>query len=386
MESTERSEKARRAVTPCGLSRWVLVTYYSVAIGLTAYCISAIEPMKTLLRNANVLPELSDKQRETALIDIMSFGFTSSLFGALAMGAMTDFVGAKFTAVMGQLLFITGYALLLLVPQPPLAVLYAGAICLGVAFFAIFTSHLTVAALFPGNTTLVLAVLGAAPDIGLLIPTILAQAANRFGMRPTIGTYLALVVVLAVVDFFLVPLKGFESVSDDALEIDEGTATESVNLSPEAPNRQPNKSIGYAGLSLWQQLLTVHFWLFTLFTCLNQFRKLKYSQLVKRIMETTATSSGYSAKTAAKYVYAFNLALPVAFIPALIQGGFTNYFGIPAGMVLQNTWGVLLYGFCSIPFLPLQVLSIMFYQLMSSYAFGICFASLVRFPNSQIHF
>eukprot|EP00382_Lankesteria_abbotti_P002106 CAMPEP_0113844748 /NCGR_PEP_ID=MMETSP0372-20130328/396_1 /TAXON_ID=340204 /ORGANISM="Lankesteria abbotti" /LENGTH=453 /DNA_ID=CAMNT_0000813759 /DNA_START=127 /DNA_END=1488 /DNA_ORIENTATION=- /assembly_acc=CAM_ASM_000359 len=318
--------------------------------------------MKALMRDANVQANAPDQ--ELALVSITNAGFVTSIMGAIIAGAFCDLLGPKITAMAGQLLFALGYVLIFFVNPDNLTVQLIGASSMGLAHSAIFNSHTSCASLFPANATLVLAILGSGPDVSLAIPVVLFKIGASIGVHKAIAYYLCVVAGVFVLEFFLVPMKVFsppEDVKDD----------------DSSPSSVPRRSAGgFTRLTLAGQLATPHFWVFTVFTGLNMFRKLHYTQLVKPIMESIATTTGNDAGV---YVSGFKNAMPLAMIPALLMGVFTNWKGVVAGLYLENLWGVLLYGCCSFAVMPLQWASILFFNFMSSYVFGILYAFLATY-------
>lgn len=218
--------------------------------------------------------------------------------------------------------------------------------------------------------------LRAGADVSLFLPYLIFSIAGHYGDGPSsvkkaIVQYLLCLVVPAIfLDLFLLPLKPFRSSTE---EIAEQTP---LFEDPEAPKtkqvieKKKNQSTApyFHTLGLGQQLKTLDIWLFVLLLVFAFARKKHFSLMIRPIMMELDNDPAKTSGTF--YANLFNQLVPVGFIPAILWGALVDKFGINACMFSSNTLGIIFCTTALIPWMPLQLFTVVVYILYQCFILG----------------
>lgn len=372
--------------------------------------VGAADPLQQMMKLNGAYSEIEDeKERMDIISRIVSYGFSWCLLTGVLVSPVMDFLGCKVTALLGLALHTSGYLLLFFVKLP--VAYYAAGIVFGFGYQCILNSHMIIGCLFPKTPNLVLAIIGAGPDLSLFFPPALYSFANSYGggsrgVQHVVLLYLgAFVLPAAILDLFLVPWDVFLSTEHEAPRFDShavdypaassnersaGEKAGAVAVRVESVDRPSEHSTlldsahprnGVKGrssvareipyfqhLPLLRQLVTPDYWIFVPFALITVLRKKYIATAIRFIFEEIDTSE---AKTSASaYTSVYNLVVPYGFIPAILWGALVDRFGIRSLMFASNTFAVVYTSLALIPFMRLQVVTVIVFIVYQSFVFG----------------
>jgi len=371
------------ATIPWGLPPVGLLIYYVLVCTLSGNVIAATESLKHLMRLGGVFGHLGGHEQEMALIEVTARGVSVSIVFALFGGVINDYVGPKFTAILGQLFSAGGFLLIFLSDPSDISRIKLGCCFVGCAYSCVSISHTSIASLFPGNATLAITMLCVGNDLSLGVTLIMSSLAKHIGVSYVVCLYVVVNIVLCHLEVFLVPSTPFCSKSLAASRSVTTTPTnDTLAIRPVERPTTDDDDDGDEDLndmskaSLSQQMCTYHYWALTAFISFCFFRRVHYAQLVRLIDEHVAVASGAGPEAAAHCVEWFKRLLPLTMVGAFVTGSITNRVGIIWGMVLVNTYGVVLSLLASFEHMWMQYLAILFFDLFGCFIFGLMYAFL----------
>ncbi|KFG63029.1 putative transporter [Toxoplasma gondii RUB] len=231
VEDTPAIQAAKMQQRPCQLNRFVLLAVYFVYALLTARVYFAWPNLSNLLfRNDAYIWLCSDNEPDMRLpengerrykceaqnsevgklfVTCLAFAFSCSLVA----GILLDFLGAKVTAMIGQLCNLLSWVLLAFAGEG-CETYFPAFILMGVGSDVGYLPLLSSANLFPGHEGLVIALLGAAKSASFAMPTILdvtENGADNIHLKEvSLGYAIFGPGVCCLLAIFLVPLQVFK--------------------------------------------------------------------------------------------------------------------------------------------------------------------------------
>lgn len=361
--------------------------------------VTAGDPLQQMMKLNGAYAEIEDMQERMSVISrVVGYGFSWCLLTGVLVSPVLELLGTKLTALLGIAMHAGGYLLMFFVPDT--AAHYAAGFLFGFAFQCILNSHLSVGCLFPRCPSLVLAIVGAAPDLSLFIPPSLLNYAQTLdgpnAVQKTVIRYLLFFVIpAAVIDLLFVPWRPFTSASTKA----KPTATQGKRMSSEAESSKvpsvdvhageastllvQNSENGgasmaaapvpvYGHLPLMHQLLTPDYWIFMVFMIGAVLRKKYTATAIRFVLEEHDPDPQKSY--ASFYTNMYNLVVPYGFVPAIIWGGLVDYCGSINLMIASNVIGVIYTATSLIPNIQVQAVTVAVFIIYQSFILGQAFA------------
>lgn len=387
--------------SPTAIPRNVRLACYFFSVCVTGMAVGAADPLQQMMKLNGAYADIEDEhERMCTISKVVSYGFSWCMLTGVFVSPTIDALGSKLTALLGLSLHTLGYVLLFFVNSS--LAYYVANVAFGFGYQCILNSHMIVGCLFPKAPNLVLAILGAAPDLSLLFPPALRSAAEKIGDEST-GVKRAVLVYLigfvgaaALLDAFLVPWDTFELPSpagskaknevlsnDQIILVDdqqkEPFSNEATSLVPQASSlKKENQSLHdgmakrpspyFGNLSLGQQLLTPDYWIFIVFAIMTVLRKKYVATAIRFIFEEIDSSP--SKANAALYTNFYNLFVPFGCIPAIMWGALVDRLGIKFLLFVSNTLAIVYTTLALIPSITVQAGTFFVFIVYQSFVFG----------------
>jgi len=344
--------------------------------------------MQEMLKENGAFAYLDPLDRANAIKSVVGLGTSCSVLSGMFVGLYLEIVGPKITALTGILLQGVGMSMLFFTSSK--VGMAWGSIFMGFAFQAILNSHMAVSIFFPTRMSMVLAIIGAAPDVSLFVPAQMKNLADRFGggaygVRRVVLSYVGIIVPLCgLCDLLFVPYRAFDPLEEDEY-MDEYDGCDDDLTIRTSSDLSANGSYGavdnttiakqspicYWDMTARQQLHTIQYWVFTPFFVINFCRRKYFGTNVRSIFEQIA---GGDSGVSGRWVAAFNVLVPFGFLPAVGWGILSDRMGVTVSMLMSNAFGVGVSVFSLVPVVGVQALTLICYLLNSSYVFGLLFA------------
>eukprot|EP00917_Polyrhabdina_sp_WS-2016_P002379 GHVP01005109.1.p1 GENE.GHVP01005109.1~~GHVP01005109.1.p1 ORF type:complete len:453 (+),score=76.03 GHVP01005109.1:1232-2590(+) len=336
-----------------------LVLHFGILV-LTSNVVAVPDALQQMMLMNGAFSGVPMAERILQAKAVTGWSMSVQVLSGLVVGIFYDSVGPKATGTIGQGMLATAMYSLILSNNKLL--MYLGATLLGISFQAIFLSHLGLAACFPGMSSVVMAIIGAAPDISTLVPTVLVSQAIKLGSAgAVINAYILIVLGCAALDFVVLPLGSFAAVEE---------APEEENL---VKKSEENSEKVEAKQSAAEQATSLSFILFTLWFLFQFIRRVFLSQNIREIFVIQMPGNPEAASAWTSF---FLSAISVGFITAIIWGIVVEQLGFCTAFLMVH-------GFLLIPnFLLLQnseatrLPAIVSQVTGNSYLFGVMFSFL----------
>lgn len=412
MTSAKKQTQGEAVVkTPWNAPRLLIAFFSFVSICVTGLAVGAADPLQQMMKLNGAYSEIEDPQKRMAVISrVVGYGFSWCLLTGVLVGPLLELVGTKITALLGILMHSGGY-LCMFFTSSSIAYYVAGFL-FGFGFQCILNSHMSTGCLFPKCPNLVLAILGAAPDISLFLPPALLKYARELSgegvVQNVVLRYLLYFAVpAAILDLLFVPWRPFVTggtnlcaVSEDADKLDateaksrrklsnvvtkaeakvrnekhtNETSSLVVRLSDIDGEPKPATNVPiYQHLTLSQQLATPDYWIFVAFAVIAVIRK-KYTATALRFMLEELDLDS-TKPTATFYMTMYNFAVPYGFVPAIIWGALVDHVGILNLMFASNLTAVIYTAVALIPCIHLQGVTVVMFIIYQSFILGQTFS------------
>eukprot|EP00382_Lankesteria_abbotti_P002129 CAMPEP_0113844188 /NCGR_PEP_ID=MMETSP0372-20130328/112_1 /TAXON_ID=340204 /ORGANISM="Lankesteria abbotti" /LENGTH=526 /DNA_ID=CAMNT_0000813191 /DNA_START=71 /DNA_END=1651 /DNA_ORIENTATION=- /assembly_acc=CAM_ASM_000359 len=375
------------AKVPFGIPPISLLAYYVLVSALTGNLMAATESLKELMRLGGVFGHLDSYQQELALIEVTARGLSMSIVFAFFGGIINDFIGPKVTAVLGQACCAIGFFLIFFSDPADMTRIKFGCCFIGSSYSCVTISHTSIASLFPGNGTLAITMLCVGVNLSLGVTLIMSAISKYIGVTTIVAAFIITNLVLCVLEGLLVPTIPFcnKSLSESKRHLTElppiAEEEESKTTNDEivAANDDEEQLNDMSKSTLMTQVFTYHYWALTAFTSFCFFRRIHYAQLVRLIDEYVASATGASPDVAATCVEWFKRLMPLTMVAAFVTGSITNRVGVIWGMVLVNTYHIILSLLASFEYMWMQYVAIVFYDLCGCFIFGLMYSFLGGF-------
>eukprot|EP01053_Blabericola_migrator_P002773 Blabericola_migrator_1__2772@NODE_1792_length_3786_cov_44_642915_g1156_i0_p1_GENE_NODE_1792_length_3786_cov_44_642915_g1156_i0NODE_1792_length_3786_cov_44_642915_g1156_i0_p1_ORF_typecomplete_len732_score117_56MFS_1/PF07690_16/3_2MFS_1/PF07690_16/6_7e05SMC_N/PF02463_19/0_0012DUF572/PF04502_13/0_375FTHF_cyclig/PF01812_20/0_47Peptidase_A8/PF01252_18/0_14Peptidase_A8/PF01252_18/8_9e02OSTbeta/PF15048_6/9_6e02OSTbeta/PF15048_6/0_11Flot/PF15975_5/7_2PulG/PF11773_8/3_5PulG/PF11773_8/3_9e02DUF4559/PF1511 len=324
----------RGYITPFGFNRYVILIWYMFVLSLTGFIVGNVDPIRRLLMLNNTALDESENvvEQKTTIESIANIGFAFGTLLSLPVAKLTTFESPRMTGLIALVAFCIGFMLLTLGNSVALA--YVGMSIISGSFSASFNAHVTLTALFPNASELVLDCIGSAPDFSAVIPMILLYAAENIESDSRVETvaqiYLGIIICITLVHAFMLPSKPFsEMVSKKFAAAMEEAPRSQRPLTTKVGQLKPFKALAarfrkaqdeevvLCDLTLLQQLVHPLMFLLIINFSIGMFRRYYILSTFSYTCERYAEMDGMDPSSTASYVFAMNLGNALSWIPTI---------------------------------------------------------------------
>ncbi|PFH36194.1 transporter, major facilitator family protein [Besnoitia besnoiti] len=397
---------AEQVPIPCGMNRYVLAGFFCVVVllkGCTYWGWNGMQEMMYksgvyewecgpdsagagVLRVGNVdYPDCA--ARKNMINNLYTATFSAHFISSAASGVLLDAAGPKICMLAALAIEAAGWLLIGFSSQS-FQGYYAGGVFLGVAADPGYLPLLSVANLFRGNESFLMAVLGSLRSISFAVPVILSAIFQSESFAPDdfwkiIVMYVAIGLGLStIVTLFLVPMSPFKPRSEleDAAVAGEASSREdapqrcaSYTGGEEAAQRPAVAERAEGPRSFVAALKSKEFLLIVPCFVIALLRAEFYTKSNKEQLQVSSSSNVYQM---------FSVLNIMSFLPGPVFGKMTDKFGILPVIATLNTFGIFLYVFVMPNVLACKAISTLLYFVYCSFVLSnlYCYVA-INFPS-----
>ncbi|KAL7066886.1 hypothetical protein ACR3K2_26370 [Cryptosporidium serpentis] len=387
---------------PYGLNRYVLLIIYCLFCALTTSAIQQNICIRLILVKLGAYEWLCDpnsienlptgakcRLQDNRLTACWTAGIMAPnlVLSVLGFGRLFDYIGPKYTGITGQVMFMLGI-IIFCISNVNLPLYPLGFILIGIPQGPIFNSVISIANLFPNHSNQIISILSTMGDVSASVFYCIYyfHEYSKANLKGILIFYALFVCgLLTLVAIFLIPKISFERYIDNNENIMDN---ESHRLSIETDNSsESNKSSIKPYLhsaSFKTQLLSSYFLLLLPYFTLTVFR----SDSIKACLDAFLLESNSENINEVRYhMSIFSTIQCFSFIFSLANGFVMDLIGVAKGLILQNTFGVIVSLFFMFPNGNTRVLSFFIYFAYSSCIYATAYCYLAKcFGFSNINF
>ncbi|PHJ22096.1 major facilitator family protein [Cystoisospora suis] len=414
--------KARQVRIPCNLNRYVLALFFCLVVLLKGCTYWGWNGMQDMLYKSGAylwvckedstglgFLHVGDKEyvdcssRKNMINNLYTTIFATHFISSAISGIVLDTAGPKICMVAAITIEAAGWLLIAFSSQS-FSAYYVGGIFLGIAADPGYLPLLSVANLFPGSESFLMAILGSLRSISFAVPVILSAIYQGDAFSPDdfwkvivlyVGAGLGLSVLISIC---FVPLRPFKRQSELEQEVateqatgdkkknegeqGEGGDNENLIVGNDKDNSSPvdeggaggNKGTFLSSLKSKEFLLIVPCFLIALL------RAEFYTKSNKEQLQVVHIENG--VETSSNVYQMFSILNILSFLPGPMFGKLTDKYGILLVITILNTCGIFLYIFVMPNVLACKGISTLIYFIYCSFVLSnlYCYVA-INFPS-----